>query len=145
MNWHLDWLVFQAVLCWASFCSAAMQRSVCWRCKQTHRQWTTVRPSPHSLCQLWTWAKRLRKAFLESGTSRYGDQRKNWKWRSTSWPSWSLREEKRRVMGEIMRKWWMFSMELIIYILHITNLFEGLSGHQPVGILSASPATVLHF
>lgn len=52
-----------------------------------------VRPSPHSLCQLWTWASRLRKAFLESGTSRYGDQRRNWKCRTTSWPSWSCRKQ----------------------------------------------------
>lgn len=57
----------------------------------THRQWTTVRPSPHSLCHLCTWASRLRKAFLESGTSRYADQRRNWNWHTTSWPSWSLK------------------------------------------------------
>lgn len=41
-----------------------------WDSAMTHRQWTTVRPSPHSLCHLCTWASRLRKAFLESGTSR---------------------------------------------------------------------------
>ncbi len=57
----------------------------------THRQWTTVRPSPHSLCHLCTWASRLRKAFFESGTSRYADQRRNWNWHTTSWPSWSFR------------------------------------------------------
>lgn len=57
----------------------------------THRQCTTVRPSPHSLCHLCTWASRLRKAFLESGTSRYADQRRNWNWHTTSWPSWSFK------------------------------------------------------
>lgn len=60
----------------------------------THRQWTTVRPSPHSLCHLCTWASRLRKAFLESGTSRYADQRRNWNWHTTSWPSWSFKYNK---------------------------------------------------
>lgn len=59
-------------------------------CQITHRQWTAVRPSPHSLCHLCTWASRFRKAFLESGTSRYADQRRNWNWHTTSWPSWSL-------------------------------------------------------
>lgn len=55
----------------------------------THRQWTTVRPSPHSLCHFCTWASKLRKAFLESGTSLYADQRKNWNWHTTRWPSCS--------------------------------------------------------
>ncbi len=56
----------------------------------TYRQWTTVRPSPHSLCHLCTLASRLRKAFLESGTSRYADQRRNWNWHTTRWPSCSF-------------------------------------------------------
>ena len=37
---------------------------------RTHRQCTTVRPSPRSACHLSTSASRCRKAFLESGVSR---------------------------------------------------------------------------
>lgn len=36
----------------------------------THRQCTTVLPSPLSFCHLSTWARRCRKDFLESGVSR---------------------------------------------------------------------------
>lgn len=63
-----------------------------------------MRPSPHSLCHLCTWARRLRKAFLESGTSRYADQRRNWNWQTTSWPSWSLKcNEKTKKRNNLTR------------------------------------------
>lgn len=73
-------------------CLSVLWFKMHYRCSEmiTHRQCTTVRPSPHSLCHLCTWASRFRKAFLESGTSRYADQRRNWNWHTTSWPSWSF-------------------------------------------------------
>lgn len=81
---YLDWYQHFKTLM-----RTAYRAGVCvWVCV-THRQWTTVRPSPHSLCHFCTWASKLRKAFLESGTSRYADHRRNWNWHTTSWPSWS--------------------------------------------------------
>lgn len=57
----------------------------------THRQCTMVRPSPLSACHLSSSANRRRKAFLESGVSRYADQRRNWKCRTSRCPSCSWR------------------------------------------------------
>lgn len=67
----------------------------------THKQCTTVLPSPLSFCHLSTWARRCRKDFLESGVSRYADQRRYWKCRTIRCPScnWKSKTHQLGPMG----------------------------------------------
>ena len=59
----------------------------------THRQCTTVRPSPplYSSCHLSTWRMSFRKERLDTGVSLYIGQPRNWNCCTIRYPSWGCR------------------------------------------------------
>ena len=73
---------------------------------RTHRQCTTVRPSPplYSSCHLSTWRMSFRKERLDTGVSLYIGQPRNWNCCTIRYPSWGCRGAGRSEAGREKKK-----------------------------------------